>query len=74
MVADTLTGRRKPSAPSRMMQKFTRTAAHGKGGVLIFTPRLKLEKIRDGFFDLSTFGVKIFIKKILENFAAPADK
>jgi hypothetical protein len=60
IVADTLTGRRKPSAPSRMMQKFTGTAAHDKGGVLIYPPGLNPEKSSDGFFDLSTAKAKLF--------------
>jgi hypothetical protein len=74
IVADTLTGCRKPSAPSRMMLKFTGTVAHGKGGVLFFTPMLKPEKSRYGCFDLSTAGAKLFSKILLENFAVPADK
>jgi hypothetical protein len=68
MVADTLTGRRKPSAPSLMMQKFTGTAAHGKGGVFIFMPKLKRRKPVNGVSDLSTSGAKLFSKILLENF------
>ena len=56
-----------------MMQKFTGTAAHGKGGVLIFAPMLKPEKSGDRYFDLSTVGVKLFSKKILENFRVRDD-
>jgi hypothetical protein len=56
-----------------MMPKFTGTAAHGKGGVLIFRPRLKPEKSGNGCFDLSTSGMKIFSKFLLEKFPVQAD-
>ena len=35
---------------------------------------LKPEKSGDGLFDLSTAGVKLFSKILLENFRVPDDK
>jgi len=48
--------------------KFTGTAAHGKGGVFIFMPKLKRRKPVNGVSDLSTSGAKLFSKILLENF------